>query len=79
MSEMSESLNIINQVIYKINKHKPTVGLSVQPYKYKKSKVVENKFSPHHILKYTHPAFWHEHLLKDNYNSMENLINHFKY
>jgi NADH:ubiquinone oxidoreductase subunit D len=48
MNEMAESLNIINQVIYKIIKHK---------------KIYENKgnknytsISPHNIIKYTNPA-----------------------
>jgi NADH:ubiquinone oxidoreductase subunit D len=47
MNEMAESLNIINQVIYKITKHQVT-------------KQIKNKnstnISPHNILKYTHPS-----------------------
>jgi len=48
MNEMAESLNIINQVIYKIIKHK------------KISSKKANKFttiSPHNIVRYTNPGF----------------------
>jgi len=74
MNEMSESINIINQVINKISifhNQSNTNNL--------------NKFSnytsilPHNILNYTLPNFWKQYNLKNNYNSMENLINHFKY
>jgi len=47
MNEMAESLNIINQVIYKIIKHKkPT----------RKNNNYTN-ISPHNIIKYTNPGF----------------------
>lgn len=70
MNEMAESLNIVNQVIYKIIKHK---SLN------KKLKTQYTNISPHNIIKYTNPAYWNNHNLKNNYNSMENLINHFKH
>jgi NADH-quinone oxidoreductase subunit D len=44
MNEMSESLNIINQVIYKLSKHK------TRPSKKNKSNVL-----PHFLLKYLYP------------------------
>jgi len=75
MNEMAESLNIINQSIYKIIKHK----------KLKSKKKNFNKFNnytnitPHAILKYINKIDWNQHILKNNYNSMENLITHFKY
>jgi NADH:ubiquinone oxidoreductase subunit D len=50
MNEMAESLNIVNQVIYKIIKHKRI---------YKKNQNIKNytNISPHNIIKYTNPAF----------------------
>jgi NADH:ubiquinone oxidoreductase subunit D len=50
MNEMAESLNIINQVIYKIIKHK----------KFSNSNKNNNKYtniSPHNIIKYTNPTY----------------------
>ncbi len=70
MNEMAESLNIVNQVIYKIIKHK-TKQINKTP-KY-------TNISPHNIIKYTNPGFWNKNNLKNNYNSMEDLIKHFKY
>ena len=74
MNEMSESLNIINQVINKISLFNNISNTNQN-----------NKFSnytsilPHNILNYTLPNFWKKYNLKNNYNSMENLINHFKF
>jgi len=68
MSEMAESLNIINQVIYKIIKHMDVKNIK----KY-------TNVTPHNVLKYTNPGFWNRNNLKNNYNSMENLIKHFKH
>lgn len=67
MNEMAESLNIINQVIYKIVKYKNT------------KKRDYTNISPHNIIKYTNPGFWNQHNLKNSYNSMEDLIKHFKH
>jgi NADH:ubiquinone oxidoreductase subunit D len=69
MNEMAESLNIVNQVVYKIVKHKSI----------SKSKTNYTNISPHNIIKYTDPNFWNKGNLKNNYNSMESLINHFKH
>ena len=67
MNEMVESLNIINQVVYKIIQHNK-----------KKSNFV-NLISPHNIIKYTNPCNWNTQNQKNNFNSMEDLIKHFKY
>ena len=71
MSEMAESLNIINQVIYKIIKHKRhTNGKNITHH---------TNISPHNIIKYTNPSLWNKKNLKNSYNSMEDLIKHFKH
>jgi len=72
MNEMAESLNIINQVIYKIIKHKKFSNTKENTTKY-------TNISPHNIIKYTNPTYWNTSNLKNNYNSMENLITHFKH
>jgi len=48
MNEMAESLNIVNQVIYKIIKHKKVNN--------KNHRHITN-ISPHNIVKYTNPGF----------------------
>lgn len=65
MNEMTESLNIINQVIYKLTKHKKTKNKS--------------SINPHQILKYIYPKSFNQNNYKNEYNSMEQLIQHFKY
>ena len=45
MNEMAESLSIINQVIYKIIKHKST------------STLLKNNITPHNIVKYTNNSY----------------------
>jgi len=68
MNEMSESLNIMNQVIGKLTKFK------------KKSKKKSNSaINPHNLIKYLYPKSWNQHNYKSEYTSMEQLINHFKY
>mgnify|MGYP000580528300 FL=1 len=47
MNEMAESLNIINQVIHKIIKHKEII----------KHKNTYTNISPHNIIKYTNPSY----------------------
>lgn len=69
MNEMAESLNIINQTIYKLTKFN----------KIKKKKNFSNLLSPHNILKYTFLKDFNQKTHKNNYNSMEQLIDHFKY
>ena len=76
MNEMSESLNIINQVISNITKFN-----KINIKKKKKSNNF-NEFttiSPHSILKHIYPRNFNQSNNKTNYNSMENLINHFKF
>lgn len=69
MNEMSESLNIINQTIYKL--------IKLNKIKKKKNKSII--ISPHTILKYTYQKAWNQHNYKNSYISMEDLIHHFKY
>lgn len=65
MNEMVESLNLINQVISKITKHK--------------SNIYSNRLNPHNLLKYIYPKSLNRFNYKNEYNTMEQLINHFKY
>lgn len=69
MNEMTESLNIINQVIGKLTRHK----------KPNKSTNKNSNINPHFLLKYLYPKSWNQHNYKSEYTSMEQLINHFKY
>lgn len=69
MNEMTESLNIINQIIQKLLKHK----------KPKKNLKKNSNFNPHQILKYLYPKSWNHNNYKNEYISMEQLIQHFKY
>jgi len=69
MNEMTESLNIMNQVIHKLIKYK----------KPKKSIKKNTDINPHQILKYLYPKSWNQNNYKSEYISMEQLINHFKY
>jgi NADH:ubiquinone oxidoreductase subunit D len=69
MCEMTESLNIINQIINKITL-------------FKNNKHSTNKYSktlPHFVLNYVTPKKLISTNYKDNYTSMEELIKHFKY
>lgn len=68
MNEMLESLNIITQTINKI----VNVGFDK---KIKNKKLV----NPHYILQYINPETVNKQNLKNDYNTMENLIKHFKY
>jgi NADH:ubiquinone oxidoreductase subunit D len=69
MNEMSESLNIINQLIYKINKFN----------KWDTRDSIFKLISPHTFLKYIYNNKFNLKKYKNNYISMENLISHFKY
>ena len=77
MNEMSESVNIINQCVNKITKF--------NTLKYNKNNSTTQKFSnlstiiPHSLLNYTLPEKHNKLNQKNSYNSMEHLINHFKY
>ncbi len=68
MNEMLESLNIITQTINKI------VNVNLD-------KKIKNKklINPHYILQYINPETVNKQNLKNDYNTMENLIKHFKY
>lgn len=68
MNEMTESLNIMTQLVSKLTRFK------------KKNKIdKKNKTNPHALLKYLYPKSWNQHNYKSEYTSMEQLINHFKY
>jgi NADH:ubiquinone oxidoreductase subunit D len=67
MNEMTESLNIINQVIGKLTKFK------------KNNKKTNSNINPHALIKYLYPKSWNQSNYKSEYTSMEQLINHFKY
>merc|ERR1712224_857085 len=74
MNEITESVNIINQVINKItifNNKYNTKNKGINSY--------SNNIIPHSILNYTLPNFFKKYNIKNNYNSMEGLINHFKF
>lgn len=78
MNEMSESLNIINQVIGNIIKYNSPEILKKKTDKETITKNLSN-VNPHTILKYLTPKTWNQHNFKSEYSSMEQLINHFKY
>lgn len=67
MNEMTESLNIINQVIYKLTKKKTL------------KKKTKTQLSPHKLLQYITPDDFNKKKKKNPYNNMEQLIKHFKY
>jgi len=69
MNEMSESLNICNQVVYRIKTHKKSKGVS----SLENRAILSNK---HELLNYLHLN-----TRKDvsSYSSMEELIKHFKF
>lgn len=69
MNEMTESLNIINQIINKITKNK------IQKNKIKST----SNYNPHQILKFINPKHLNQNNYKNEYISMEQLIKHFKY
>ena len=72
MNEMLESLNIITQTINKII----TINHAIN-----KTNIVAKKklINPHYILQYINPETVNKQNLKNDYNTMENLIKHFKY
>ena len=77
MNEMVESLNICNQVIYKITKYNK---LSLKKNTYQNNNFSDiTTITPHSILKYLNLKHWNKNNLKNNYNTMESLITHFKY
>jgi NADH:ubiquinone oxidoreductase subunit D len=72
MNEMLESLNIITQTINKII----VINSTISNNKIEKKKKLIN---PHYILQYVNPETVNKQNLKNNYNTMEDLIKHFKY
>lgn len=78
MNEMGESLNIINQCINKISKYNIKKNIS-------NNVINSNNFNnqstilPHLVLSYLNKKNITQKNIKNNYNSMEELINHFKY
>ena len=72
MNEMLESLNIITQIINKIINKKTSVKKNKINFKYNSSK-------PHEILQYLNPETINKANNKNDYNTMEDLIKHFKY
>jgi NADH:ubiquinone oxidoreductase subunit D len=81
MNEMSESLNIVNQSVSKISKFNNILNLNTKL----NLNTNNNKFNnnstvlPHLVLNYLNKDKSNSKSLKNNYNSMENLINHFKF
>ena len=69
MNEMSESLNIINQCINKISKYNYITNLNETNKLNRK-----NQINPHIVLNYLTKKY-----NNNNYNSMEELIKHFKH
>jgi NADH:ubiquinone oxidoreductase subunit D len=79
MNEMTESLNIVNQVISRIKKFNKVSRIK-DSVKQKNSAVNHlTDINPHSVLKYLYPKQHNQHSYKNEYTSMEGLINHFKY
>jgi len=68
MNEMTESLNIINQVTHKLTQKKNVTSIK------KKSNLNSYK-----LMEYLNPKSFNYNNYKNNYVTMEELINHFKY
>lgn len=68
MNEMTESLNIVNQVVYKISNNKKKNSIK------KKSNMNVLK-----LIEHIYPKSLNHSLYKSDYATMEELINHFKY
>lgn len=79
MNEMTESLNIINQVVSRIKKFNK-ISYKKAPTKTGSGDInTTTNISPHQVLKYLYPKHHNQHSYKGEYTSMESLINHFKY
>lgn len=79
MNEMTESLNIINQVISRIKKFSKIKILKNSTHKNENIASNITNINPHAVLKYLYPKHQSHHSYKSDYTSMERLINHFKY
>ena len=76
MNEMSESINIISQVINKLS-----LFNSVSHLNQYKTPNINSKLQilPHFLLNFTKKNQWLSYNYKNQYNSMESLIKHFKF
>lgn len=79
MNEMTESLNIISQVIGKITKYNKPYLVHEKEHLNPKKQTHYTTMLPHLILKYLEPQVYNKYSYKNEYNTMENLIKHFKY
>lgn len=79
MNEMTESLNIINQVVSRIKKFNKIKILKNTTAKQENKLTNITNINPHSVLKYLYPQYQNHHSYKSEYTSMEKLINHFKY
>jgi len=77
MNEMSETVNIMNQVINKVKKFKPENFIENNNHLNQYNNITS--ILPHSLLSYVLPEKFSKLNYKSNYSSMENLINHFKY
>ena len=76
MNEMSESINIISQVINKLSLFNSVSHLN----KYKTPNINSKlQILPHFLLNFTKKNQWLSYNYKNQYNSMESLIKHFKF
>jgi NADH:ubiquinone oxidoreductase subunit D len=77
MNEMAESQNIISQVVNKMSKFKFYNDLNNNYSNLDNSNLTRS--ISHNLLKFINKHFINFNSSKNNYSSMENLINHFKY
>lgn len=75
MNEMTESLNIVNQVINKLTTYNLNYEAPTKKNNYDKKSIL----APQILLKFLNPQFVNNYNLKNEYSSMEHLIEHFKY
>jgi len=75
MNEMSESINISNQIINKLTK------FNIVNFKMKNKKINKNytTIQPHIIHKYITANNYNKFNFNNSYTSMEHLIKHFKF
>jgi NADH:ubiquinone oxidoreductase subunit D len=80
MNEMCESLNIVNQSINKISKYNNIVSINSNKNIYNIDNFNrQTTILPHLVLSYLNKNEYNIKNTKNDYNSMEELINHFKY
>lgn len=76
MNEMSESLNIVNQIISKITKYRNKPLQKKNIINNNDKQVLDHSFE---LLQKLNTKEWNNSNTKNEYNSMEHLIKHFKY